>query len=130
MAVTLATDEQRVLHQSTGGSIIVKTGEDGKDAQTILPFGKVIEVLGCTLKWTKAGLHLHHPRHGRIKTRMRAGCPEITDAGQAAMIISELEMKKVEELKEKTEKLQNQLLALRMMEIRDADWRLPYGQVR
>ena len=124
VAVTLATDEQRVLHQSTGGSIIVKTGEDGKDAQTILPFGKVIEVLGCTLKWTKAGLHLHHPRHGRIKTRMRAGCPEITDAGQAAMIISELEMKKVEELKEKTEKLQNQLLALRMMEIRNADWRL------
>ena len=59
----------------------------------------MIDVWGCTLKWTKGGFYLLHPRHGRIRTRIRAGCPELTDAGQAAEIIAELEMKKVEELK-------------------------------
>ena len=64
-----------------------------------------------------------HPRHGRIKTRLRAECPEMTDAGQAAEIIAELEMKKVEELKQKAEGLQQKLNALRMMEVKNEDWR-------
>ena len=93
-------------------------------AQTILPFGKVIECLGCTLKWTRGGIHLHHPRHGKIKIRIKSGCPEITDAAQAAALITELEMKQVEELKRKTEQLNHKLNAVKMMEVRDADWRV------
>ena len=114
VAVTLASDEHKVMHQCPAGSLIVQSEEGNPSPQSILPFGKVIEVLGCTLRWTKGGLYLHHPRHGRIRTRVRAGCPEITDAGQAAQIIAELEMKRVEELKQKTEQLQDQLDAVRL----------------
>ena len=91
--------------------------------QTIVPFGAMIDILGCTLKWTKGGMVLLHPRHGRIKTRLRCGCPEMTDAGQAAEIIAELEMKKVEELKQRAQGLQQKLNALRMMEVKKEDWR-------
>ena len=123
VSVTLAGDEKRTLHQTPAGSIIL--GRQGKDeAQTIIPFGKLIEVLNCTVKWTRSGLLLRHPAHGHIKTRLRGGCPEITDAGQAAKIISELEMKKVEELLAKTASLRAQLNAIRMMEVRDSDWRM------
>ena len=121
--VTLAGDERRLLDQTPSGSIIVGDADAGV-VQSIIPFGKVIECLGCTLKWTKAGFHLHHPRHGRIRTRVRSGCPEITDAGQAAAIIAELEMRKVAELKEKTQQLQDQLTAVRMMQERNSDWRV------
>ena len=121
--VTLAGDERRLLDQAPSGSIIVGDKDDAT-VQSIIPFGKVIECLGCTLKWTKAGFHLHHPRHGRITTRVRSGCPEITDAGQAAAIIAELEMKKVAELKERTQQLQDQLSAVRMMQQQSMDWRM------
>ena len=124
VAVTLASDEHKVMHQCPAGSLIVQSEQGTPSPQSIIPFGKVIEVLGCTLRWTKGGLYLHHPRHGRIRTRVRAGCPEITDAGQAAQIIAELEMKRVEELKQRTEQLQDQLDAVRMLEVRDADWRI------
>ena len=124
VSVTLAGDEKRTpLHQTPAGSIIV--GQKGEDeAQTIIPFGKLIEVLNCTVKWTRSGLFLKHPTHGRIKTRLKGGCPEITDAGQAAKIISELEMKRVEELEARTASLRDQLNAIRMMEVRDSDWRV------
>ena len=105
--VILAGDEKRLLNQTASGSIVVDP-DKAKDVQSIVPFGKVI----------------HHPKHGRIKTRVRAGCPEITDAGQAAAIIPELEMKKVAELKEKMQELQDQLTAIRMIEDRKADWRV------
>ncbi|OLP81882.1 putative transposon protein [Symbiodinium microadriaticum] len=121
--VTLAGDEQRLLSQAPSGSIIIEATNDDA-VQSIIPFGKVIEVLGCTLKWTRGGFYLHHPKHGRIKTRVKSGCPEITDAGQAAAIIAELEMKKVSQPKEKTQELQNQLCAIRMMEQKKVDWRI------
>ena len=123
VSVTLAGDEQRVLKQTPTGSIIVDPKMQD-EAQTIVPFGKLIEILNCTVRWTRNGLYLHHPKLGRIRTRIKSGCPEMTDAGQAAAIIAELEMKKVEELRERTEGLRTQLHAVRMMEERNADWRI------
>ena len=118
--VTLAGDEKRVLRQAPSGSILLAT-EDKDRVQTIVPFGAMIDILGCTLKWTKGGMVLLHPRHGRIKTRLRCGFPEMTDAGQAAEIIAELEMKKVEELNQRAQGLQQKLNALRMMEVKKED---------
>ncbi|CAE7767290.1 RE2 [Symbiodinium sp. CCMP2592] len=122
VSVTLAGDEQRILKQAPSGSILL-AAENKDRVQPIVPFGALIDVLGCTLKWTKGGFILIHPRHGRIRTRLRAGCPEMTDAGQAAEIIAELEMKKVEELKQRAEGLQQRLNAVRMMEVKQEDWR-------
>ena len=123
VSVTLAGDEQRVLKQTPTGSIIVDPKMQD-EAQMIVPFGQLIEILNCTVRWTRNGLYLHHPKLGRIRTRIKSGCPEMTDAGQAAAIIAELEMKKVEELRERTEGLRTQLHAVRMMEERNADWRI------
>ncbi|CAE7308079.1 RE1, partial [Symbiodinium sp. KB8] len=122
VCVTLAGDEQKVLKQAPSGSILLAAEEKDK-VQTIVPFGAMIDRLNCKLKWNKNGLVLVHPTHGRIKTRVRAGCPEMTDAGQAAEIIAELEMRRVEELKEKTKGLQDKLSALRTMEVKKEDWR-------
>eukprot|EP00439_Symbiodinium_sp_Y106_P078312 s1633_g17.t1 len=49
--VVLAGDERRLLRQNPAGSIILDPSA-GEDAQTILPLGKLVESLGCTLKWT------------------------------------------------------------------------------
>ena len=122
VCVTLAGDEKKVLKQAPSGSILLAAEEKDK-VQTIVPFGAMIDRLNCKLKWNKNGLVLVHPTHGRIKTRVRAGCPEMTDAGQAAEIIAELEMRRVEELKEKTRGLQDKLSALRTMEVKKEDWR-------
>ena len=122
VSVTLAGDEQRVLRQAPSGSILLSAGTKER-AQTIVPFGAMIDCLGCTLKWSKGGFYLVHPRYGRIKTRLRAGCPEMSDAAQAAEIIAELEMKKAEELKQRADDLQQKLNALRMMEVKREDWR-------
>ncbi|CAE7296304.1 kptA [Symbiodinium sp. CCMP2592] len=76
LEVSVAGDEQRVLHQTPTGSIIVDTKAQ-HEAQTI-----------------------------------------------AAAIIAELEMKKVEELRARTEDLRTELNAVRMIEVRNSDWRV------
>ena len=53
VAVTLASEEKKVLQQTPAGSILIPSGQGGAEPQTIVPFGKVIEVLGCTLRWTR-----------------------------------------------------------------------------
>ncbi|CAE7713559.1 unnamed protein product, partial [Symbiodinium sp. KB8] len=82
VAVTLASDEHKVMHQCPAGSLIVQSEQGAPSPQSIIPFGKVIE------------------------------------------IIAELEMKRVDELKQRTEQLQDQLDAVRMLEVKDADWRI------
>ncbi|CAE7208121.1 GIP [Symbiodinium sp. CCMP2592] len=120
--VVLAGDEQRLLRQTPAGSIILNPSQ-GEEAQTIIPLGKLVESLGCVLRWTRGGLLLKHPRYGTIRTRIRAGCPEIVDSVQAAMLISELESRKLDELRQKTADLQDRLNAIKMMEVRNEDWR-------
>ncbi|CAE6958294.1 RE1 [Symbiodinium sp. CCMP2592] len=120
--VVLAGDEKRLLRQTPAGSIILDPAQ-GKEAQTILPLGGLVESLGCTLKWTRGGLMLKHPKYGTIRTRIRAGCPEIADPVKAAMSISELESRRMDELRQRTLELQDRLNAIRMMEAKTEDWR-------
>ncbi|CAE7214156.1 GIP [Symbiodinium sp. CCMP2592] len=120
--VVLAGDEKRLLRQTPAGSIILDPAQ-GKEAQTILPLGGLVESLGCTLKWTRGGLMLKHPKYGTIRARIRAGCPEIADPVQAAMLISELESRRMDELRQRTLELQDRLSAIRMMEAKTEDWR-------
>eukprot|EP00439_Symbiodinium_sp_Y106_P051698 s2743_g6.t2 len=94
VSVTLAGDEQRVLRQAPSGSILLSVGNKDR-VQTIVRFGAVIDCLGCTLKWSKGG----------------------------SRDIADLEMKKVEELKQRAEGLQQRLNALRVMEVKQEDWR-------
>ena len=118
--VVLAGDERRLLRQTPAGSIILKPS-NGEEAQTIIPLGKLVESLGCVMKWSRGGLTLKHPKYGTIRTRIRAGCPEIADSVQAARLIAELENRKLEELRERTADLRDRLNAIRMMEAKNED---------
>ena len=42
-----------------------------------LSVGALVEVLGCTIKWTKTALKIWHPKHGHLKVGLRNRCPEI-----------------------------------------------------
>ena len=66
---------------------------------------------------------LKHPRYGIIRTKIRAGCPEIVDSVQAAALIAELEGRRIDELHQRTADLQDRLNAIRMMEVTKEDWR-------
>ena len=66
---------------------------------------------------------LKHPRYGTIRTKIRAGCPEIVDSVQAAALIAELEGRRIDELRQRTADLQDRLNAIRMMEVTKEDWR-------
>ena len=120
--VVLAGDERRLLRQTPAGSIILNPAS-GEEAQTIISMGKIVESLGCTLKWSRGKLLLKHPKYGTIHTRLRAGCPEITNAEQAAALITELEARRVDELRQKTAELQDRLNAIRVLEVKKDDWR-------
>ncbi|OLP76435.1 hypothetical protein AK812_SmicGene43633 [Symbiodinium microadriaticum] len=120
--VVLAGDERRMLKQTPAGSIILDP-TTSEEAQSILPLGRLVTHLGCSLKWTRGGLKLTHPKYGTIQTRLRAGCPEISDEAQAALLIAELETRRVDELRQKTADLQDRLNAIRMIEVKNEDWR-------
>ena len=120
--VVLAGDEKKILRQTAAGSIILDPAL-GEEVQTIIPLGKLVDSLGCTLKWTRGALRLKHPKYGTIQTRLRAGCPEIVDAVQAAQLIAELETRRVDDLRQQTSDLQNRLNAIKMMEVKKNDWR-------
>ncbi|CAE7692108.1 tilS [Symbiodinium sp. CCMP2592] len=94
-----------------------------KDEHEHLTSKEVPVVLAGDEQWTRGGLLLKHPKYGTIRTRIRAGCPEIVDSVQAAMLISELESRKLDELRQKTVDLQDRLNAIKMMEVRNEDWR-------
>ena len=122
VSVVLAGDEKKVLRQTAAGSIILDPAV-AEEAQTIIPLGRLVDSLGCTLRWTRGGMKLKHPKYGTISTRLRAGCPEITDALQASQLITELEERRVDELRQQTTDLQNKLSAIKMMEVKKDDWR-------
>ena len=56
--VTLAGDEKATLQHSQLGILVPSP------SQPIVPMGALVEVLGCTIKWTKTALKIWHPKHG------------------------------------------------------------------
>ena len=73
VVVTLAGDGTKVLAQNQYGTIVIPENQAEK-VQPIVPLGALIADLGCTLQWSRQGLKLTHPRHGRIKVSMRGRC--------------------------------------------------------
>ena len=104
--VTLAGDEKATLQQSQLGAILVPS-----PSQPIVPMGALVEVLGCTIKWTKTDLKIWHPKHGHLKVGLRNRCPEIA-ALDALQLIKELEEKQLEEFNSQLQEMELRLEAL------------------
>ena len=104
--VTLAGDEKATLQQSQLGTILVPS-----PSQPIVPMGALVEVLGCTIKWTKIALKLWHPKYGHLKVGLRNRCPEIA-ALDALQLIKELEEKQLKEFNSQLHEMELRLEAL------------------
>ena len=103
--VTLAGDEKAMLQQSQLGILVPSP------SQPIVPMGALVEVLGCTIKWTKTALKIWHPKHGHLKVGLRNRCPEIA-ALDALQLIKELEEKQLEEFNSQLHEMELRLEAL------------------
>ena len=64
--VTLAGDEKSTLCQSQLGTILMP-----HPTQPHVPMGALVEVLGCSVKWTPRVLKIIHPKHGNLKVSLR-----------------------------------------------------------
>ena len=102
--VKLAEGEA-VLHQNPGGTLL---GEPKSSSSTLLPMGQLVQVLGCSIKWTPKKLMVHHPIHGALKVRVNHFCPEMAEA-EALRLIAELEEIRVRQLYVATCELEKKL---------------------
>ena len=112
--VTLAGDEKSTLCQSQLGTILMP-----HPTQPLVPMGALVEVLGCSVKWTPKVLKITHPKHGNLKVSLRNRCPEIA-ALDALNLIQELEAKQLEQFNSQVREMELRLEAMQAEE--EKDW--------
>ena len=71
--VTLACCRDATLKMTRGGTMIGQHEE----TEPIVPLGKMVSQVGCTVEWDEGGLVVVHPKRGRLATTQRGGCPHI-----------------------------------------------------
>ena len=108
--VTLAGDEKSTLCQSQLGTVLVL-----HPTQPLVPMGALVEVLGCSVKWTPKVLKITHPKHGNLKVSLRNRCPEIA-AIDALNLIQELEAKQLEQFNSQVREMELRLEAMQAEE--------------
>ena len=85
--VTLAGGRTMPLKMTVGGTMI----SEDPNTEPIVPMGKMISRLGCTLGWTQEdGLIINHPLKGVIHTKSKNGCPYVEKTA-ALELIEELD---------------------------------------
>ena len=76
--------------------------------------------LDCSLRWSKkGGIHLTHPKLGRLKTSLKGGCPQL-NREQAMSLINELESAKLSELTSRLQKVQAYLRSMKGLSLERA----------
>ena len=118
VGVALATGEERVIPQNSGGTLLSEGGCDG----TILPMGQLVKLLGCKVLWTPSKLTVVHPVHGRLQVRLRGHCP-VLPISQALELIAELEQKRVTSFERTVQELQQQIKVIRENGLQAWTWR-------
>ena len=113
VGVTLAGDLKEEWFKTSGGTLVVPPPVDGAVApksQTILPFGALVQTLGCKVTWSKrGGLKVVHPRLGPLKVGVSSNtCPYVQE-DQALSLIAELEAKKLREFEQSVQAMQAEL---------------------
>ncbi|CAE7319100.1 GIP [Symbiodinium sp. CCMP2592] len=88
VSVKLAEGETTLL-QTKSGTLL-----GDASAETLVPLGQLVQILGCTVRWSKNRLIVNHPIHGRLKVQVRDYCPQMAEH-EALRLISELEEKRL-----------------------------------
>ncbi|CAE7711468.1 GIP [Symbiodinium sp. CCMP2592] len=91
VSVKLAEGETTLL-QTKSGTLL-----GDASAETLVPLGQLVQILGCTVRWSKNRLIVNHPIHGRLKVQVRDYCPQMAEH-EALRLISELEEKRLMEM--------------------------------
>ena len=112
--VTLAGGEKSTLCQTQLGTILMP-----HPTQPLVLMGALVEVLGCSVKWTPKVLKITHPKHGNLKVSLRNRCPEIA-ALDALNLIQELEAKQLEQFNSQVSEMELRLEAMQAEE--EKDW--------
>ena len=76
--VVVAGDGVQKMRQTNAGTLLLEPNT--ARAQTILPVGSLVSVLGYELVWTKKRCILKAPDGREIGLRVSSGCPEISEA--------------------------------------------------
>ncbi|CAL1143731.1 unnamed protein product [Cladocopium goreaui] len=110
--VTLACGRDATLKMTRGGTMLGQHEE----TEPIVPLGKMVSQLGCTVEWDEGSLVVFHPERGRLATTQRGGCPHIPRP-LALDIIQELEeksgwMKKMKTKEEDEEDVLKKMVAV------------------
>ena len=118
VVVSLATGEGTTMAQNPGGTLL---GSPSSSCGAILPLGQLVRLLGCSIKWSKNKLEIIHPIHGKLVTRVRADCPEISEA-KALELIHELEMKRLSSFSSLVDQANEQLYTLQSRGLEGFHW--------
>ena len=113
VGVPLAGDSKEEWFRTSGGTLVVPPPADGKDTsklQTILPFGALVQTLGCKVVWSKKkGLKVTHPKFGPLDVGISSNtCPYVQEA-QALQLIAELEATRLREFEQSVQAMQAEL---------------------
>ena len=117
VGVSLATGEERIIPQNSGGTLLSEAGSEG----TILPMGQLVMLLGCKVSWTPNKLTVVHPVHGRLQVRLRGHCPVIP-VTQVLNLIAELEQKRMASFENTVQELQRQIKVIKDQGLQAWTW--------
>ena len=98
--VVVAGDGVKRMRQNGTGTLLMEP--ESKGAQTILPLGSLVSVLGYDLVWTKKKCILRDPEGRELALKVNSGCPELSEA-TALELIARIEQGKIAQLAASTE---------------------------
>ncbi|CAE7432602.1 GIP, partial [Symbiodinium necroappetens] len=114
--VTLAGDLKEEWFKTSGGTLVVPPASEDNGtskSQTILPFGALVQTLGCKVTWSKRkGLKVIHPQLGPLKVGVSSNtCPYVQEE-QALKLIAELEARRLRDFERSVQAMEAELSQL------------------
>ncbi|CAE7274874.1 TY4B-J [Symbiodinium sp. CCMP2592] len=116
--VVVAGDGVKRMRQNDTGTLLMEPATTR--AQTILPVGSLVAVLGYELVWTKKKCVLRAPDGKELALKVSSGCPEVSEA-TALELIAKIEQEKLAQLSENVENTKQAMLRAREVEL-DPCW--------
>ncbi|CAE6970102.1 RE1 [Symbiodinium sp. CCMP2592] len=104
--VVLAGGATQSLLQNPGGTILTNG-----PSQPIVPLGSLVRLLGCSVTWTPTRLVVKHPVFGKLRVKIKQGCPVLAET-RALELIQQLEERRLEKLRGQVDETEAVLRAL------------------
>ena len=99
VAVNLAGNRAVEMKMTDSGTLLLPESDTG--STTIVPVGDLVQTLGYRLDWNRKQCRLIAPDGKALRLSMRDGCPQLPEY-QALSLISRLEERKLDQLKQAT----------------------------